>query len=289
MSDATLILAPPLPLDPIKLSSEGEQLLEVALVNAALIGKVSNADENNAAVTAQADLKRITSMFDKAGKAIRDPHTKFCKDVIAFVDEKCKEANRELARVSTAIGSFQQLELAKQRAAENAARLEAERIENERLAEERRVREAAEAEQQRLSAEAAEAQRKASESTDVVEREAAEALQRQIETQKQVAQAASLEAIDAIRENAAEKAAQAQTPAYVPVRAEGQRVAVEWEITRINELQLAKARPDLIRKIEFDMRALKAELARGVKLPGVEAKEGISASVRTGVPKMIEV
>lgn len=287
--EASLIVAPPAPVEKIKLSPEAEQLMEVALSNAALIGKVTNADENAAAANAQAELKRIVSMFDKAGKAIRDPHTKFCKDVIAFVEEKTKDANLELNRISTTIGNFQALELAKQRAAENAARLEQERIRKEQEAAERKLREEAAAAQRKLDEEAAEAARKLREATDAKARAEAEALQREIERQKQLAEAKNLDAMDAIQEKFSEQAAQISTPAPTPVRAEGQRVSVDWEITRINEHQLAKARPDLVRKIEFDVRSIKDELKRGVKLPGVEAREVVNATTTSRGTRAIEV
>lgn len=287
--ESSLILAPPAPIEKLKLNPAGEQMLEVALSNAALIGKVTNADENNTAVQAQVGLKQVVSQFEKAGKAIRDPHTKFCKDVIAFVEAQTKDAVQELDRISNTIANFHQLEMAKQRAAENAARLERERIEQERLAEERRVREEAMAAQRKLDEEAAAARRQAQEATNAKQRAEAEALQREIERQKALAEAKNLDAMDAIQEKFNEKAAEVSAPVREVVRAEGQRIAMDWEITRINEHVLAKARPDLVRRYEFDQRAIKAELNRGIKLPGVEAKEVVNASVRTSAGRAVEV
>ncbi len=289
MPDDALILAPPAPIDKIKLNPEGAQMLERALAGSALIVRVTNADENTVAARAQADLKSVVSALDKAGKAIRDPHTKFCKDVIAFVEETTKEAVQELDRISNTIASFHQLEIAKQRAAENVARLERERIENELRAEERRLREEAVAAQRALDEQAAEARRQAQAARNAEEQAKAEALQREIERQKALATAANHDAMDAIQEKFNDQAAQIAAPVRESVRAEGQRISTDWEITRINEHQLAKARPDLVRNFEFDMRAVKAELTRGVKLPGVEAKEVVSASVRAGAGKAIDV
>lgn len=109
------------------------------------------------------------------------------------------------------------------------------------------------------------------------------------ERQEAIAKVQSHDELDAINEDFSR---QAQTVAQAipqPVRAEGQIVRPTWEITRINEMQLARARPDLVRKIEFDMRAVKEELARGVKLPGVEAREVIQSGVRITAQKAIEV
>lgn len=94
---------------------------------------------------------------------------------------------------------------------------------------------------------------------------------------------------DAIQQEYNERAAIEATPPPEPVRAEGQRVTTDWEITRLSEHVLAKARPDLVRKIEFDMRAVKSELQRGVKLPGVEAREVVKSGVITRAQHLIDV
>lgn len=238
MPEESLILAPPAPVEKIKLSPEAEQMMEVALSGAALIGKVTNADENAAAAAAQMELKRVVNLFEKSGEEVRAPHTKFNKDVIAFVKEHIADASRELDRVSTNIATFHQLEMAKQRAAENAA--------NESLTQLERDRETA------------------------------------------LANAKSEDERDAINEHYSDKAALVFAPVRENVRAEGQRIATDWEITSINIHVLAKARPDLIRTIEFDKRMMKAELARGIKLPGVEAKEVVNAGISTRERKAIE-
>ena len=64
------------------------------------------------------------------------------------------------------------------------------------------------------------------------------------------------------------------------MRAKGQKLTPQWEITRINEWELARAHPELVRRIEFDMPKVKAALSLLQKLPGVEAREVVAASVR---------
>jgi len=118
-------------------------------------------------------------------------------------------------------------------------------------------------------------------------RRAAEAL-RQAELSKfeqermaEIAQAKTHDAVDEIQEKFDAQAFALVPTGVAPVRASGQTARYDWEISRINEHVLAKARPDLVRRIEFDMRALKDALTRGDKLPGVEAKRVLNAGVRT--------
>jgi hypothetical protein len=49
-----------------------------------------------------------------------------------------------------------------------------------------------------------------------------------------------------------------------------------------------RARPDLVREIKFDMVGIKEELKRGMKLPGVTAREVVKSVTRAG-RKEIEV
>lgn len=109
------------------------------------------------------------------------------------------------------------------------------------------------------------------------------------ERQEALAQAASHDELDSINEefNRQSRAISGSIPE--PVRAEQQIVREDWEITRINELQLARARPDLVRKIEFDMRLLKEELSKGVSLPGVEAREVVKSGIRTKREAIIDI
>ena len=50
-----------------------------------------------------------------------------------------------------------------------------------------------------------------------------------------------------------------------------------------------KARPDLVRKIEWDMVAIKQLLDQGVKLPGVTAEEDLRIGVRGKMAATVEV
>lgn len=78
-------------------------------------------------------------------------------------------------------------------------------------------------------------------------------------------------------------------PIPTPTRAPGQALRRNMAIKQIDSLQLMRARPDLVRRVEFDMLAIKEILNRGEKLPGVVAEEDFTVSVRGDRPKMIDV
>lgn len=108
------------------------------------------------------------------------------------------------------------------------------------------------------------------------------------EREAAIAQAKSHEEIEKIQAQACEEAK--NIPVYQAPKAEGQSVRMVWVIDQIREFELVKARPDLVRKIEFDMNAIKAALKAGMKLPGVTAHEEVDSSVRAGrSPALINV
>lgn len=79
-------------------------------------------------------------------------------------------------------------------------------------------------------------------------------------------------------------------PPIEPVRAKGQVIKEEWEIVRINEMELARSWPQLIRRIEFDMPALKALLAaKDGKVSGVEARKVVHSTVRAPRAAIVEI
>jgi hypothetical protein len=271
-----MILAPPAQLAPVQFSPEAEQMKLVALESCALIGAVRNADENGIAAGAQRQIKEVLSAVERARKAAKAPILDAGKRLDSACDGWVKELKQEEIRIATEIGNFQQAELEKQRAEARRIAAEQDRIERERLAELHRIEE----EQRKAAVEArmkAEAEAKAARNAT----EAAAAVERAKQAEAEAARKAD-EARKFAEAEAAQRAESIKPPAVAPVRAEGQVVRTEWEIVRINDWVLSKARPDLVRKIEFDLVGVKAALARGEKLPGVEAREVIKSSVRTG-------
>lgn len=97
--------------------------------------------------------------------------------------------------------------------------------------------------------------------------------------QEELAKAATHDERDAIDARANEEAKAAKPP-LVEVKAAGQVLPEDWEISNIREWELARSHPELVRSIEFDMRQVKAALTLLGSLPGVTAKKVVKASVR---------
>lgn len=256
------------------LPQEAELQKKTLLDAAALVGAVRTPDENAKAVGVQAQLKALVGLVEKARKKAKEP---ILEDGRAL-DECCRkfvaELDAEALRISTEIGNFQQEELAKQRREQQRIAEEQHKIEEARQSELRRIAEeqaAAQAEARRKAEEEAKAARNA--------QEAAAAEARRVAAEKAAAEAAE-RAKEFAAAEAAQRAEAIKPAAVAPVRAQGQTVRTEPEITRINDWVLAKARPDLVRRLEFDMLAIKECLKRGDKLPGVEWREKIISGVR---------
>jgi len=235
MTDQSLILVDSTARDVI-FPDLAVSIRDEAIEQSSLIARVTNAEQNDAAIAAQKRLKEVCSVLEKCRKAAKQPSVDEGRRIDARVAEFIKPAEMELIRIAGVTANFAALEFARQRAAQNA--------ENERLSTLEREREAL------------------------------------------LAASKSLEEHQAIREAYDEKAAEAQKPVPVPVKAAGQVVSTEWEILAIDDWKLLKLRPDLVRRIEWDRVAIKRLLSQGTVLPGVTAKEVVKSTVRvtTNVP-----
>jgi hypothetical protein len=105
-----------------------------ALEAAALVGKVTDAHENDEAVKTQTGLATVARQVEQARKAAKEPVLNFGRQIDATAAEFVKEVKGEEMRVARLIGDFQTLQLAKQRAAEQAERDRLSALERERLA-----------------------------------------------------------------------------------------------------------------------------------------------------------
>lgn len=253
-----------------------------ALEKAALIGKVTGHDSKVIAVRAQQDLKRLIALIEKTRKELKEPILEAGRRLDNLCAAESLELEKEFGRVSNAVKEFDDAERRRIMEEERKQREELERIEREKQAELKRIAdEQARVEREaRVAREAAE--RAAAEATNKKQREEAakaKAEADRLATEAQARAAASKVQAAAIEERAGDAAYVAGRPVEI-TKVAGQRTVNDWEITKINEWQLLKARPDLVRKIEFDMRAIKDELKRGVKLAGVEAREIYKADVR---------
>lgn len=204
-------------------------LREEALSIGALVGKVSNDLENNEAAAAMTAIRTIKRDAEVARKAAKEPVLDFGRRIDAAAKDYLAPLDAEEIRLANLIGDFKALELARQRAAESAAKAELTRIERER--------------------EAALAQAKSEEQrNEIIER--------------------------------AHQEVQAAKPEIVVSKPKGQIVKEVWEVQHIDQWTLAKAHPELVSEIVFDMRKVKAALDILGSLPGVMAKKVIDVSAR---------
>ncbi len=275
---------------------------------------MTDRDSKIKAVCGQTELKKIINALEKERKFWKEPLIEAGRKLDELIKKEKMDMERELDRITQLVSAHDEEERIKIQEEQRRQQQELERIERERqaelkrLADEQAAREQAErdrqAEEARKVNEAHLAALKlASEAKNEEERKAAAkaAEEAQAAQRAQLEEKARQDAI--LAENARQTAAQvaqiedkAGDAAYLasrPIettRVAGQRQASTWEIVSINDWQLAKGRPDLVTKITFDQRLMKAELARGVKLPGVEAKEVFTSGVRlTKADNVIDV
>lgn len=264
MNDIIVADSPKLPI--FQISPTALQERDNALSDAALIGRVENAEQNNTAVSVQKNLKRVAQSFEKARKTLKEPIIEAGRQLDRVVQKELLDIEKELGRIETLVVGFQLKEQRRIREEEEAQRRELARIEAEKLAELKRI-----------AAEQAAAEAKARETTDAEQRAKLEA-----QAQAQAKAAAEL---------AAQRAAEATAAEAKPItatRAAGQVIKTDWEITVTNPYELAKFHPDCV-KIEPLLSPIKAALNAGIAVKGVKAEKVTKGGVRLGAIQLIDV
>lgn len=257
------------------------EMKESALASSALVGRVSNAKEQEIAVAAQSELDALIRLAEKSRKAIKAPVIALGKEIDGKHEEYIGPVIEDRTRVTRLIADFQELELAKVRAAEAAARLEAEKIERERQAEIRRIQEAEEMNQRKLAAELVEARAQALAARNKQESEAAAQRQRELDRQRELAQAASLEQMAATQERFNDKSvALAAKPIPTAAKADGQTVRQDWDLSIYDAYALARYHPQCV-TINPKPGEIKFLLAQGITVNGVTATPIIKSGTRT--------
>ena len=79
---------------------------EMALFKSALIGKVTNATENTAAVEAMKGLKSLSLTFERERKALKEPLLEAGRQLDRAVNLEREELERELGRVECLVKDF---------------------------------------------------------------------------------------------------------------------------------------------------------------------------------------
>ena len=170
-----LIGAPILPAFQPNLSPEAIAEKENALASSALIGKVTNRAENDAANNARKALKEVSSAIDKARKKLTEPFVEAQRALIRAAEPHIDELNQEDARLQLLIKDFTLAEQKRIREEQEAQARELARIEAERQAELLRIAREQAAKEAALERERLEAERKEREAAEAIERQAREA------------------------------------------------------------------------------------------------------------------
>ena len=289
-TELSLITAPLAQIKPFAVSSAAIARKDAILADCALIGKVTNADENTTAIKAMQQLQGLSGLAERERKKLKEPIIAAGRQLDIAVKTFTDELDRERGRIECLARDFARIEQTRIEEERKRQELELQEIESKKQAELARIaREQAEIERKAREARE-EAERLAREATNKKQREAAERARREAEAQAAEA-ARTAEAARLKSEAIEEKAGDAAYIAGKPIEAErqgGQVTRKVWVIKQINDFQLIKARPDLVRKVEWDMAGIKDALNRGDKLPGVTAEEDLRVGVRGKVPATIE-
>lgn len=287
MSDQAIILADKPTLPVFQITESALAIRDEALSNAALIGRVENADQNKRAVEAHVFLKRVLSSFEKARKQLKEPIIEAGRQLDRAVSKELLEIEKEIGRIENLTRDFQMAEARRIREEQEAQARELARIEAVKQAEIQRIARA-QAEAERAARESALAAAKlASEAKNKAEREAAEVARLAAEkSSKEAAEKAAAQ-----MQIASEKATAATIAEAKPItatRAYGQVVKTDWEIVVTNPYELAKFHPDCV-KIEPLMMPIKQALNAGISVKGVKAEKITKTSVRAGTSPLIDV
>lgn len=273
----------------VSFTPQAEEMRQECLSQSALIGKVTDEKENEIAVQAQGSLDGLIRLAEKARKAIKAPVIELGRRIDSQHEQFAGVLQEERTRITRLISDFAALELAKARAAEAAARLEAERIEMRRLSELQAIEQAEMAEERRLAAAEADLARRRKNAADEATRADTDRLEAELQRQRDIARAKTMEDIEATQERFnADSAKIAALPIPAPARAEGQTVREDWEIEVTNPWELSKFHPQCV-TITPKLGEIKTLLNQGIAVRGVNAKKIVKSGTRMAGQKVIEV
>lgn len=266
----------------VGLLSEAYALRDAALEAAALIGTVKTAQENDSATEAMKSVKRVMKQVEDARKAVKGPVWDLCTRIDATAKEFVADLASEELRLAKAVGNYQQEQLEIQRAAARKAAEEAARIERERMEAQRKI----EDEQRRVEAEArAKAAAEMAAARNAADRAAAEARAKA----EQARIAAEAEARQKIEAERAAQQLQAIPAAIVGNKAAGQVVREVWDFEVSNVWDLVRARPDLVsiepRRREIGEAVALMAATGEPKIPGLRIWKEVKAGVRLGAER----
>ena len=265
----------------VKFTDEAIATKDNALAASGLISRVSTAAEQANAVEAQRALRAAISAAEKSRVEVKAPVLEFGKAIDAKAKEYKAELEAEEMRVGKLVGDFQQLEIAKAKAAEAARLLEQQKLEAERQAEIRRL---AQEEAQKL----AEIKRQEDERKAALAKQEAEAAKAQREA------AAKAEAAKAPLQTTAEVATASPQAALAKqeaeaAKAEADRLQAALETERAKQAEIQR---DLDRQKELaqaqSLQAMEATHERYNDQSAAVAERPAAAPSRVAGQRVIE-
>jgi flagellar biosynthesis GTPase FlhF len=265
--------------DDVAIHAQAFVIRDEALAAGALIGLVTDAESNQAAVAAMKQVKQVLALAEETRQRIKAPVLDLARVIDARAKDYCRELVAELARLSLACADWQTEQLERVKAQERARQEELARIEREKQEALRKIEE--------------EERRKAEEARRKAAAEAAAA--RNEEEQKAAHERAKAEAERLAKEAEAKKKAEEErraqeqmgvAPVTVPVRAEGQtsKPTWAWEVTDI--WLLARMQPGLVniapRREQINEVIASMATAGEPKIPGLRIWPEMKVGVRLG-------
>lgn len=266
----------------VSVTPAAESLKDQALESSALVARVTNDEENESAANALKRLKACTREVEKARKAIKEPFLDACRRIDAQAKEFSAELEEEERRVATLAADYATEQTRRMREIEAKRAEEAARIERERLEAERKIREEQEA-QARAAKAKADAEAKAARN----ERERIAAAERAKAEQERIAKEA--EAMQKANSERAMQSLEASTPAPVTTKPEGVSARAVWDFEVTDVWTLARLHPGLV-TVTPNRREILDVIASGVReIKGLRIFEKTQLTVRTAHSKAIEV
>jgi hypothetical protein len=232
-------------------------------------------------------------MIEKERVRLNEPALEYSRALMRLKEKSTLEVEQEYGRISNLVSDFQLKERRRVAEEQRKQQEELDRIEREKQAELKRIAD----EQARIEREAREAreaaERLASEARNKKQREAAAAAQAEADRLKAEADTKSAAAqaqIARVEEKAAE-ASYIESRPVASTRASGQRVTEDWEITVTNPIEFARCNPDCVNweKLPVIMAQIKQHLNAGRTLKGIAATKVVNSNVRTAGRRAIEV
>ena len=288
MSAPTLLIVPQVALPAVTVSQVAIESKDRVLGASSLIASLKTADDNRKCFEARRAIEGLSRELEKERKKVTDPINDWLRQFKATVDTQRQELEQESGRLAQLEKDFNLAEQRRVFEEQEAQRRELERIERERQAELQRIRDEQIAAEFKAKMAAKEAERLAMEATNKKQREAAEKARLEAEAQAAEAASVALAQTQRVEEVAAQQAYIEAAPVE-QVRAKGQTVREVWVIDQINDFQLLKARPDLVRSIEWDKLGINAALESGQTLPGVKAHKDTRMGGRGKIQPVINV